>query len=140
MRRSLMPRRRFEDPIGLSLFDRFLGEPVFRSIPFPAVDVEEKNDRYLIKADVPGFSKENIEIEVVNDLLTINGTTDEQQEREGDGFLHKERRTGHFSRSFTLPDNSKPDDITAEFKDGVVTITVPKKEKTTPNRRQIELH
>lgn len=129
--RSLVPRDLFD-----SLFDRSwtreIGWPDFFATAFgpqhPLVDIEEQKDRYVVKADVPGFDRESIDVEINNNVLSISGRVDEKSETKDTdrGYVRRERRYGAFRRSFGLPEDVDPDKIKASFKDGVLQIEMPK--------------
>jgi HSP20 family protein len=98
----------------------------------PAVDVIEKNDGYIIKAELPGMSKDDVKITLENNLLTIRGERkNELNDKEGNA--HRiERRYGAFERSFTIPGTIKANDVDAQYKDGILTLTLPKQEEEKP--------
>lgn len=114
-----------------------------------AVDVKEKDDAYEIRASVPGVKPEDVDVSVLGETVRIRGhfeserRNDQNQEQETDGsggqgaqkgerWLIRERRSGAFERVVTLPSAVKSDDATAEFQDGVLTITLPKAEEAKP--------
>lgn len=105
----------------------FLDVPAANGGWTPAVNVEEREDELLLTAEVPGMSAESIEIEVENNLLTIRGEkAEERQEGDGSKYHVRERRQGSFRRSFTLPRTVRADQISADHRDGVLTIRMPK--------------
>ncbi len=111
-------------------FGRFFHEPLFAeneegSSLIPALDVEEQTDQYVIQAEMPGMDVEDIDLEVSGRLLTIRGER-RQEHREEHRYHLVERRYGTFQRSFTLPGDADVDGITADSKDGVLHIYVPK--------------
>jgi HSP20 family protein len=91
-----------------------------------AVDIIERDDNYLLRADVPGIEADEITIEVENDVLTVSAEHEESEEEEKDHYLRRERRYGSASRSITLPKGVTPDQVEATCKDGVVEVSVPK--------------
>jgi len=98
----------------------------------PAVDIEETDDAYIVTAELPGFDKKDIEIELRNNVLILRG---EKMEREGRRFLRRERRTSltRFERRFSFPTDIAHDQVKAEFNRGELVLTLPKvaaKEKT----------
>lgn len=96
----------------------------------PSVNITEKDDAYMVELAVPGMEKKDFKVEVVNNMLTISAEKEEKKtEKEGD-FTRKEFSYNRFSRSFTLPENIKTDNIEAEYKDGILKIGIPKKEVT----------
>lgn len=100
----------------------------------PAFEVKEKKDKYVIRADLPGITEEDLDLSVVGRQLTVSGKREEEKRDEDDRVYTYERSYGSFSRSFTLPDGADPDNIDAELKDGVLTITVGKKPGVQPRR------
>ena len=98
----------------------------------PAVDIQETNDEYLVKADLPDVKKEDIKIELVNGVLTIEGERKQEKEEKGKKLHRVERQYGQFLRRFTLPEEIDAAKIAAEFKDGVLNVKLPK----SPNSKQ----
>jgi HSP20 family protein len=91
------------------------------------VDVIERDDKYLLRADVPGFKPDQVKIEVEDDVLTVSAEHEESEEEENkDQYLRRERRYGSASRSITLPKGVTPDQVEATCKDGIVEVSVPK--------------
>ena len=91
----------------------------------PAVDVVEKDDSFLVTADLPGLDKEAIDISLDDGVLTISGERKLETETEGEGFSRFERAQGTFSRSFSLPQGVDVEGVKAEFANGVLTLTLP---------------
>jgi HSP20 family protein len=100
----------------------------------PAMDLVETEDHYLLKADLPGMTQDNVAIEFNDGALTISGERQADYERAEKGFFRLERSFGKFSRSLTLPDGIDPDRIDATFRDGVLEVTIPKPEQRKPRR------
>ena len=90
------------------------------------VDVIERDDKYLLRADVPGFRPDEVKIEVEDDVLTVSAEHQESEEENKDHYLRRERRYGSASRSITLPKGVTPDQVEATCKDGTVEVSVPK--------------
>jgi len=105
---------------------------------YPAVDVLESKDSYLIHAELPGMKREDIKVEVKDGALVLSGERKSEKPAEGVEYRHTERVAAKFCRSFTLPETVKQDGIEASYKDGVLEIRVPKVEKARP--RQIEIN
>ena len=103
----------------------------------PAMDLVEGEDHYLLKADLPGMSEEDVSIEFNDGTLTIAGERRADYERKEKGFFRLERSFGKFSRSLTLPDGVDPDGISALFHDGVLEVRVPKPEQRKPRRIEV---
>jgi len=104
----------------------------------PVVDIFEENDNIVIKADLPGVDKDHIEVDLKDRVLTLKGERSHENEVNEDKFYKKETVYGKFQRSFTLPADVNPDKISAEFKDGVLKIEIPKPEAAKP--KQISVH
>ena len=101
----------------------------------PLVDIEEEDGSYVVEADLPGVKREDVNIEIVGNELTITGDV---KERERKGAMRRQtRRTGHFEYRLSLPTQVDPDKVEASLKDGVLTVRVPKAERA--QRRQIEV-
>jgi HSP20 family protein len=110
------------------------GEP-FRAGWAPLVDVEETNDAYVFEADLPGLERDDVTVEVDDNELRISGDV---REREREGVLRrKARMTGRFDYRSTLPRQVDPDRIEASLRDGVLTVRVPKSERSQPRRVEI---
>jgi HSP20 family protein len=93
----------------------------------PSFEVTENKDAYLFKADVPGISKDDLEIMTTGNRLQISGKRDQETETKNDTIYTYERQYGSFCRSFTLPDGADLEHAKSELKDGVLTLAVPKK-------------
>lgn len=100
----------------------------------PSVDIDEQEDKYLIKADLPGVDKDDIVVKLENGMLSIRGEKRTQSETD-EGKRHRtERFHGTFARAFTLPESVDADRVDAAYKDGVLTLAIPKKSRPCPNR------
>lgn len=100
----------------------------------PASDIEETDDAFVVTADLPGLSQKDISITVRDNVLNIHGER-KAERRDGKGAHRRvERFAGIFSRSFALPSSVKPDDVQAKYKDGVLTVTLPKREEAKPRQ------
>jgi len=109
----------------------------------PPVNIAEDQDNYLIELELPGVRRDDIKVTYTNGVLTIQGERkDEKQEREQSGrqYHRMERVYGMFERSFRLPSTVRADRINAEFRDGVLTLTVPKAEEAKPRQITINVH
>jgi HSP20 family protein len=100
----------------------------------PRFDVKETKDAYVIKADLPGVKQDAVEVSVNGNLLTITGRREEEQRNEGDQYFTYERSFGSFTRSFALPDTADAQSITADLKEGVLLIQVPKRPEAQPKK------
>ncbi len=102
------------------------------------MEVRETEDAFVFKADLPGMKKEDIDISLHANRLTISGKREEEHEsKDGDRIYAYERSYGTFTRAFTLPDNIDTDHIRTELQDGVLTLVVPKKAGAQPRKIQI---
>ncbi|MFT5519500.1 MAG: HSP20 family protein [Enterobacterales bacterium] len=106
----------------------------------PAVDIIESDHEFLIKAELPEVKKEDVNVNISNGVLTIDGERRfEQESKDGKKFHRIERFYGHFTRSFSLPDNIKEANIKAEFKEGMLTVHLKKSEKEAPKNIRVEI-
>ncbi|MEA2377963.1 MAG: hypothetical protein QOK00_521 [Thermoleophilaceae bacterium] len=120
------------------LFDAFFGadrETGRRWVP--PVDLVEAEDHFVLKADLPGLSEDDVSIEVQDGALTISGERPAEHESSERGWYRIERSFGSFSRSLTLPDGVDTDAISAHFDRGVLEVRIPKPEERKPRRVQI---
>jgi HSP20 family protein len=127
---------------GLRLFQdtvsRLLTEPAARPWA-PAVDIFETENELLLKADLPGVEMKDIDIQVENGTLTLRGERKYENETKEGGFHRIERSYGSFARLFTLPDTVNFEDVKADFKNGVLTVKLPKKEVAKPRTIKVEV-
>jgi HSP20 family protein len=105
----------------------------------PAVDIVEEETGIVIKAEVPGLTKDEITVEVHEGVLTIKGEKKEEKEEKTKHFYRSERRYGAFERSFSLPETVDAENIKASFKNGLLELTIPKIEKKKEEARKIEV-
>ena len=106
-----------------------------RSLEFvPRFDVKEIKDAYVISADLPGVKDEELNVSLSGNLLTVSGKREEEQREEGESYYAIERSQGSFARSFTMPDGVDSEGVTADLKQGVLTVRVPKKPDAQPKR------
>lgn len=106
----------------------------------PSVDIEEEDDKYLIKADLPGVDKKDIEVKLEGGVLSIRGEKHTETETGKGTKRHRtERFHGTFARSFTLPDAVKADKVDASYKDGVLKLSIPKAEEAKPKSIDIKV-
>jgi HSP20 family protein len=120
------------------VFDAFFGNGVAPQRRWvPAMDLVETDDSLVLRADLPGMRREDVDIEIKDGVLTVAGERDADHEEKAEGFYRVERAFGRFSRSLTLPDGIDADSVTADFTDGVLEVRVPKPEQRKPHRVQI---
>ena len=143
--KGLVTRR----PNSISLFDDFdqFFDNFFRDVPtrntgavqYPSVDIREEKDKYLLEADLPGFSDKDVNVHVENNVLYIESAKEENREDKGENYLVKERARCTFKRSFSLPEGVNVDAIKGEFKNGVLTLDVPKSPERQPKKIAVKL-
>lgn len=104
----------------------------------PAVDIEEREDSFVLHADIPGVDPKAIEVSMEDGVLTIRGDRDSVKEEDKDGFKRVERVHGSFYRRFALPDTADAEKISARGEHGVLTISIPKMEKVQPRRITVQ--
>ena len=100
----------------------------------PAMDLTEAEDHFVLKADLPGLSEDDVSIEVQDNTLTISGERSAEHVQREKGWHRIERSFGRFSRALTLPDGVNPDGVTADFDRGVLSVRIPKPEERQPRR------
>jgi len=100
----------------------------------PATDIHKTEDGIVVQADLPGVRKEDISVEVKENILIIRGERKTDASIKEENYFRRERCFGSFSRSFTLNEAIHPDKIIAKFKDGVLNITIPEPEETQPKQ------
>jgi len=103
-----------------------------------AVDMYETDDDVVVKTTVPGVKSEDIDVSITGDVLTIKGETKSEEKVEKANYIRQERRYGAFSRSLTLPSTVMADKATAEFENGVLTLTLPKTEEVKPKTIKVK--
>lgn len=151
---NLMRRDPFMEPLPAAgmmnrLMDRFFNEP-FLAEPATgvgglleeatgtlALDVSEDDKTVTVRASLPGFNKEDINIEVQNGVLSINAEHKEDHEEKGERYVRRERRFGSLSRRIGLPTNVKEDQCEAELSNGVLTLRIPRSEEAMPRKIRI---
>jgi len=105
----------------------------------PAVDIAEKDDHFLIEADIPGVDPEEIEISMENGVLTMKGERQTEEKEEKEGYTRIERSHGSFYRRFSLPESADSNHVSAKSNKGVLLITVGKKEVAKPKKISVKV-
>ncbi len=100
----------------------------------PRFDVKETDGAYIFKADLPGVDEKDLEISLGGNRLTISGKREQEERRDDERYFAYECSYGSFTRSFTLPDGIDADHVDADMKNGVLTVTVPKRPETQPRK------
>ena len=122
------------------VFDAFFGERTANGSSrrwVPAIDLVETDDHFVLRVDLPGLDKDDVEIEVKDGLLTVSGERKAEHEERKDGYHRVERAYGSFSRSLSLPQGVDADQVQAHFDKGVLEVRIPKPAERKPHRVQI---
>jgi HSP20 family protein len=136
---SLEEIRKTQERLNL-LFEDFMpmkklgGGDVFT----PSIDIKEEENKLLVTTDLPGINKEDIEINLKEDMLEISAKTGKEKETEEEGYIRKEREYTHFYRAVHLPTSVKEDGSTAKIENGVLKITLPKMELKEPAKKNTD--
>lgn len=104
----------------------------------PHVDIQTKEDKYIVYADIPGVDPKDIQVHMDGNTLTIEGERKGESKNESDGYTRTERYFGHFSRSFSLPEDVETNDIVAKCNKGVLCLTIPKTERKKPRKIEVK--
>jgi HSP20 family protein len=105
----------------------------------PPMDLVETDDHFVLKADLPGLTEEDVHIDVEDDVLTISGERTSEHEDKREGYVRVERSYGSFRRSLTLPEGVEPEAVSASFDRGVLEVRIPKPEQRKPRRVAIQV-
>ena len=143
----LISRDEFLTPVD-SLLDRFFNEAVpafgqdfgvefFGNNSYPKVDVKDYDDKITIEAEIPGLAREDVSVDLEAQVLTITGGKREVKDDEDARYIRKELKRSSFKRSFKLGDNMNVKKIQADFDNGLLLVTVPKREKDEPKKVKI---
>ena len=149
MEDQIMSLVRFSNQVP-SLFDRFIEGDLFdwsnrnyslTNTTLPSVNIKKNNDAFVVDVAAPGFDKNDFKLELNNDLLTISSEKKvETETKEGEQFTKREFSYQSFSRSFTLPHTANAEGIVANYENGILRVTIPKKEEAKPRpSRTIEI-
>jgi HSP20 family protein len=141
------PFRELED-VSARL-NRIFGRPLIRSESgnemlavadwAPSVDISETDTAYLIKGEIPGVKKEDVKVSIEDGMLTIQGERKQEKEEKGKKFHRVECSYGSFMRSFQMPDDADENKVTAEFKDGMINVTLAKSAKAQQKAKTINV-
>jgi HSP20 family protein len=144
--------RPFRDLVSIQdemnrLFDEFFGRvpsrfetELSRSDWSPRVDISETKDDIVVKAEIPGMKKEDIKITLQDNVLTLSGERKQEKEENDTDYYRMERFYGSFTRFFNLPTVVQADRIKASYKEGILSITLPKDEEVKPKQIPIEIN
>ena len=142
-----LPALRTMNPLASfrSMLDEFFNEPFFSSDRdytgkmLPRVDITEDKERFLVRADLPGIKKEDINVSIEGDTLIISGEKKDEIRKEEGMYSHFERSYGSFQRSFTLPENVDKEKVDAHYRDGVLELSLIKTGGEKRKGKQIEI-
>ena len=126
--------RTFQDAVN-----RMLSEPRSQRPWTPAVDILETDNELVVKADLPDVDMNDIHVEIENGTLTLRGERKFEKEEKETGYHRIERSYGSFARYFSLPDTVEPDKVKADYKNGVLTVTLAKKEIAKPRSIKVQV-
>lgn len=136
-------------PISKSfdLFSSFFEDPFFensgkltkREHSIMKTDIKEKDGKYIISVDLPGYEKEEIKLELENGYLSIMAKKDEEKEEDTEGYIRRERYTGSCSRSFYVGENVSYENVKAKYKNGILQISVPKEDDKLETKKLIDI-
>ena len=126
------------------LFDNFLGRPAqqpgsMERVWAPAVDMYETKDALVVAAELPGLDEKDIHLSIIGDVLSVRGERQWNQEVKQESYYRGERWYGKFERTLPLPMPVQADKVTAKYRDGVLTITLPKVEEIRPKEIKIDV-
>jgi HSP20 family protein len=114
------------------------GDQIMRGAWNPSVDIFENQNQIVLEAELPGMKPEDVEISIENNVLTLHGERKFEKKDESDNFHRVERSYGSFTRSFTLPPTVSSENAQAEFENGVLRLTLAKREEAKPRRIEIK--
>ena len=144
---KLVPFRRIEVPTTTRLFEEFFnGFPLFESALdghdhwTPSVDIMEKDGNLILRAELPGLNEKEIDLKLEGNILTIKGERKMENEDEKGTYHRIESYYGSFTRSFRLPDTLDYEKINAEYKNGVLKVTIPQKPEVKPREIPVSVH
>lgn len=119
-------------------FDRTRGNETMSGQWMPSVDISENKDSIVLEAELPGLSPEDVNISIENNLLTIQGERKFEKKQDDGNFHRVERSYGSFTRSFTLPPTVSSENVDAQFENGVLRLSLAKREEAKPRRIEIK--
>ncbi len=112
---------------------------LFGGLGAPAIDLAEEDDNYIVTCDLPGVNKDDLDISVSGNALSIKGEKKDEREGKDGRYYRRETWSGSFQRTVTLPETVDPNKIDAEMKNGVLTVTLPKKEEVKPRQISVKV-
>jgi len=139
--RDLMTTQREFDRLFRGVFSPVLAEGEVSTRTWaPPVDIYEDGDNLVLKAELPGVNPDDVEIRVEDNTLYLKGERKFEKEVKEQNYHRVERSYGNFTRTFSLPNSVDSDKVTANFKDGILTLTMPKKEEAKPKTIKINVN
>lgn len=108
-------------------------------LPSPSVDIFEEGEDIVVKGELPGMEKENVEVNITDDTITISGEKKKEEKVEKKNYYRLERTSGSFSRSFTLPAEVQVDSAKASFKNGILEVRIPKTEEAKKKSQKVKI-
>ena len=117
----------------------FDDEGIGRGAWAPSVDIYENKDQIVIEAELPGMKQEDFDLSIENNVITLRGERKFEKEEKKKKYHRVERAYGRFARSFALPENADASKVKAEFKDGMLTVHLPKSEKAKPKQIEVKI-
>ena len=140
---TMLKKWKNDNPSALSnLIEDFFNEsvPAWTGLSTkPRVNVRETEHNFTIEMAVPGFGKEDFNIDVVGDLLTVSARKESEKEDQDKGYTRREFNYAEFSRSFTLPESVNPDTINCKYNNGLLHVVIPKKEESQRMKKSIKV-
>ena len=127
------------DKMVKTVFNNSQYSPMISEDWVPAVDIKEDDTSFILSADIPGLKKSDIDLFVENNILKISGTRDYNNENDNSEYHYQERTYGSFHRSFKLPISVVEENISATFRNGILTVVLPKNEEAQPKQRTIKI-
>ena len=134
----ILRRNSLFDLPSFSLFARFFDGNEVDKIWLPDLDVSETDKEFIVRAEIPGIEKDDIDITLTDGLLTIKGEKKHENEEKEEDYYFVERRYGSFTRTLRLPSEVEHDKIDANYKDGVLKLVIAKPEKVEPKKIEIK--
>ena len=127
------------DKMVKTVFHNSQYSPMTSEYWVPAVDIKEDDTSFVLSADIPGLKKSDIDLFVENNILKISGSRDYNNENDNSEYHYQERTHGSFHRSFKLPISVVEENISATFRNGILTVVLPKNEEAQPKQRSIKI-
>lgn len=130
---------RMFDRLRFGIEDFWWPSPFVRGPRVPRVDMKEEDNSYLVEAEVPGMTKENVEIELGTNSIDIKAKKEEEKEEKAEGYIRRERGSLSFYRRLPLPEDADRDLIEAKMEDGILKISIPKTQKPEDRKKKVEI-